>query len=117
MLITVLKSKIHRATITEANLDYVGSLTVDRDLMDKVGMLPFEKVLVANINNGHRFETYLIEGERGSGAMGLNGAAARLGKVGDLVIVLSWAQMEPAEAATFKPSIVVVDEHNRPRKD
>lgn len=114
MLVSLLKSKIHRATITEADLDYVGSLTVDRDLMDAVDLMPFEEILVANITNGERFVTYVIEGERGTGVIGLNGAAARKGRVGDLVIVLAFAQMEKHEAASFKPAIVVVDKDNKP---
>ncbi len=114
MLVSILKSKIHRATITEADLDYVGSLTIDRDLMDAVGLLPFEEILVANISNGQRFVTYVIEGERGTGVMGLNGAAARKGQVGDLIIVLAFARMERDEAASFKPAIVVVDKDNKP---
>jgi aspartate 1-decarboxylase len=114
MLVSVLKSKIHRATITEADLEYVGSLTVDRDLMDASGLLPFEEVLVANISNGERFTTYVIEGERGSGVMGLNGAAARKGRLGDLIIVMAFARMEEQEAASFKPAIVIVDKDNKP---
>lgn len=114
MLVSLLKSKIHRATITEADLDYVGSLTVDRDLMDAVGLMSFEEILVANITNGERFVTYVIEGDRGTGVIGLNGAAARKGQVGDLVIVLAFAQMEKHEAASFKPAIVVVDKDNKP---
>lgn len=116
MLVSILKSKIHRATITEADLDYVGSLTVDRDLMDAAGLLPFEEILVANISNGERFVTYVIEGERGTGAMGLNGAAARKGRVGDLIIVMAFASMEKHEAASFKPDIVVVDKDNKPTR-
>ncbi len=107
------KSKIHRATITEANLNYEGSLTVDRDLMDAADLLEFEKVQVVNINNGSRLETYIIEGERGSGIMCLNGAAARLGEQGDKVIVISYASMPDQEARALVPRIVIVDDNNR----
>ena len=114
MLLTVCKSKIHRATITHASLDYVGSLTIDRELMDRARLIPFEMVHVANINNGERFETYVIEGKRGSGIIGLNGAAARKGQIGDLIIILAYALMDPTEAASFKPAIVHVDKNNKP---
>lgn len=114
MLITVCKSKIHRATVTAASLDYAGSLTIDRELMDRANLIPFEMVHVANINNGERFETYVIEGKRGSGVIGLNGAAARKGQIGDLIIILSYALMDPTEAAMFKPAIVHVDKNNKP---
>lgn len=113
MLLTMMKSKIHRATVTEACLHYKGSLTLDRDLMDAAGMLEYEQVHVLNINTGDRFVTYVIEGERGSGVVCLNGAAARLGQPGDLVIAITFAQMETEEAAAYKPVIVHVDEHNR----
>ena len=116
MLITVCKSKIHRATITEASLDYVGSITIDADLIRLADLIPFEKVMVANINNGERFETYVIEGEAGSGVIGLNGAAARKGNVGDLVIIIAYGHIEKTEAAVFKPAIVHVDSNNRPVK-
>jgi len=116
MLITVCKSKIHRARITDASLDYVGSLTIDGDLMRLADLIPFEKVMVANISNGERFETYVIEGEAGSGIIGLNGAAARKGQIGDLVIIIAYAQMDKVETASFKPALVHVDEANRPRK-
>ena len=113
MMLTMFRSKIHRATVTEANLNYAGSLTLDRDLMDAAGMLPYEQVHVLNINTGDRFITYLIEGKRGSGVVCLNGAAARLGQPGDLVIKLTYAQMTPEEAQNFKPTRVLVDEKNR----
>jgi aspartate 1-decarboxylase len=113
MLLTMMKSKIHRATVTEACLHYKGSLTLDRDLMDAAGMLEYEQIHVLNINSGDRFVTYVIEGERGSGVVCLNGAAARLGQPGDLVIALTFAQMDAQEAADYKPVIVHVDEHNR----
>jgi len=116
MLITVCKSKIHRATITDASLDYVGSLTIDGDLMRLADLIPFEKIQVANINNGERFETYVIEGEAGSGVIGLNGAAARKGQIGDIIIIIAYALMDKAEAARFKPAVVHVDENNRPRQ-
>ena len=110
---TLCKSKIHRATLTGADLHYEGSLTVDRDLMDAADMLEFEKVQVVNVNNGARLETYLISGERGSGTIQLNGAAARLGMPGDLVIVISYAEYEEAELEGFSPRLVFVDARNR----
>ncbi len=113
MLVTMMKSKVHRATVTEADLNYRGSLTVDRDLMDAAGMLEYEQVHVLNINTGDRFVTYVIEGERGSGVMCLNGAAARLGQPGDLIIALAFVQMDASEAAEHHPVIVHVDENNR----
>jgi aspartate 1-decarboxylase len=106
MIIEVLKSKIHRATITQANLNYIGSISIDEDLMDAANFIEFEKVQVVNINNGERLETYVIRGERGTGVISLNGAAARKAQVGDLVIIVSFAQMEFEEAKKFKPSIV-----------
>jgi aspartate 1-decarboxylase len=112
MLLTMLKSKVHRATVTEANLEYKGSLTLDRDLMDAADMLEYEQVQVLNINSGDRFTTYIIEGERGSGVVCLNGAAARLGHPGDLIIALTYAQMEREEAAAYHPIVVHVDEKN-----
>jgi aspartate 1-decarboxylase len=114
MLITICKSKIHRATVTEADLNYVGSITIDLDLMKKADLLPFEKVQVANITNGERFETYVIEGEAGSGVIALNGAAARKGTVGDKVIIIAYGQVDREEAVGFRPSIVHVDDDNRP---
>ena len=114
MLRTLCKSKIHRATLTGADLHYEGSLTVDRDLMDAADLLPFEKVQVVNVNNGARLETYVIEGARSSGTIQLNGAAARLGMPGDLVIVISYASFTPEElAAGFTPRVVFVDAANR----
>ncbi|MBN2172076.1 MAG: aspartate 1-decarboxylase [Candidatus Krumholzibacteriota bacterium] len=114
MLVTICKAKIHRATITEANLQYEGSLTVDRDLMDEAGLFAYEKVAVVNINNGSRLETYIIEGGRGTGVVCLNGAAARLGAPGDRVIIIAYAHMSPEEAASFQPRLVHVDDRNRP---
>ena len=110
---TMCKSKIHRALLTGADVHYEGSITLDRDLMDAADMLPFEKVQVVNVNNGARLETYVIEGERGSGTIQLNGAAARLGVVGDHVIVISYADYDESELEGFEPKIVFVDEHNR----
>lgn len=105
--------KIHRARVTEANLDYEGSLTVDALLLEASGILPYEKVQVIDITSGERFETYAIPGEPGSGAIGLNGGAARLGKVGDLVIIISYALVAAEELAAFRPRIVLVDNDNR----
>ena len=110
---TLCKSKIHRATLTGADLHYEGSLTVDRDLMDAADMLAFEKVQVVNVNTGARLETYVIEGERGSGVVGINGAAAHLVHPGDLVIIISYAQVTDAEARALKPRVVHVDRDNR----
>lgn len=110
---TMCKSKIHRAVLTGADLHYEGSLTLDRDLMDAADILPFEKVHVVNVNTGSRLETYVIEGERGSGTLQLNGAAARLGAAGDHVIVISYANYEEAELDDFEPKLVFVDEKNR----
>ena len=110
---TMCKSKIHRGVLTGADLHYEGSLTLDRDLMDAADILAFEKVQVVNVNNGSRLETYVIEGERGSGTIQLNGAAARLGAVGDHVIVISYADYEDAELAGFEPRVVFVDDRNR----
>jgi aspartate 1-decarboxylase len=113
VLRTMFKSKIHRATVTHADLHYVGSLTVDLDLMEAADLLPGEQVAVVDVTNGSRFETYLIAGVRGSGVIGVNGAAAHLAAVGDLVIVISYAQLEDAEARTFQPTVVHVDAGNR----
>ena len=115
MLITVCKSKIHRATITDANLNYVGSITIDSELMRRADLIEYEKVQVANISNGERFETYVIEGKAGSGTIGLNGAAARKGSIGDLIIIIAYGHLEKEEAATFKLAFVHVDKDNRPR--
>jgi aspartate 1-decarboxylase len=109
----LMKSKIHRATITSTDLHYEGSLTVDEDLLDAADLLPHERVQVVNINNGARFTTYVIPGPRGSGVMQLNGAAARLGIRGDLVIVISYGVFTAVEAERHSPRIVLVDDHNR----
>src|SRR6187397_3247174 len=108
MQIEVLKSKIHRAVITEANLNYIGSITIDEDLMDAANIIENEKVQVVNINNGERLDTYVIKGKRGSGVCCLNGPAARKAAVGDVVIIIAYAAMDFEEAKTFKPSIVFV---------
>ena len=113
MEIEILKSKIHRAVITEANLNYVGSLTLDEDLMDAANMIENEKVQVVNVNNGERLETYIIKGKRGSGIVCLNGPAARRGMVGDVVVVISYALMDFEKAKTFRPFIVFPKEGNR----
>jgi aspartate 1-decarboxylase len=113
MTIELLKSKIHRATITEANLHYIGSIGIDEDLMEAANLIEFEKVQVLNINNGERLETYVIKGERGTGMISLNGAAARKAVAGDLVIIAAFAQMTPEEAKTFKPAVVFPDNHNK----
>src|SRR6476661_10688230 len=113
MQIEVLKSKIHRATITEANLHYVGSLTLDEDLMDAANFIENEKIQVVNVNNGERLETYIIKGRRGSGTVCLNGPAARRGAVGDIVVIISYAAMEFEEAKSFKPWICFPKEGNR----
>lgn len=113
MWINVLKSKIHRVKITQAELNYVGSITIDKDLLDAANMIVGEKVQIVNNNNGQRFETYTIEGVRGSGTICLNGAAARLAQVGDIVIIMSYAILEFEEAKTFKPWVVFPDENNK----
>ncbi|MHC1776189.1 MAG: aspartate 1-decarboxylase [Lentimicrobium sp.] len=113
MTIEILKSKIHRAVITEANLHYIGSIGIDEDLMEAANLIEFEKVQVLNINNGERLETYVIKGERGSGMISLNGAAARKAVAGDMIIIAAFAQMTPEEAKSFKPSIVFPDSHNK----
>jgi aspartate 1-decarboxylase len=115
MVRTMLKSKIHRATITEADLSYEGSLTIDGHLMEMANILPYEMVYVYNINNGERFETYAIEGEAGSGIMCLNGAAARKGMPGDLIIVTTFVGLAAAELEHHQPQIVYVDSQNRPK--
>ena len=111
---TMMKSKLHRATVTEANLNYVGSITIDEDLMDAANIWANEKVQIVNNNNGARFETYVIKGPRGSGVICLNGAAARQVQPGDTVIIISYAGMTEEEARTYKPSIVILDENNAP---
>ncbi|GIH75563.1 aspartate 1-decarboxylase [Planobispora longispora] len=113
MLRTMLTSKIHRATITQADLHYVGSITIDEDLMDAAGLLPGEQVHVVDIDNGARLVTYAITGPRGSGVIGINGAAARLVHQGDLVIIIAYGQMDDAEARIFRPRVVHVDRENR----
>src|SRR5580693_1414969 len=113
MEIEVLKSKIHRAVITEANLNYIGSLTLDEDLMDAANFIENEKVQIVNVNNGSRIETYLIKGKRGSGVCCLNGPAARQGAAGDIVIIISYATMDFEEAKKFKPSLVFPKEGNK----
>ncbi len=113
MLLTMFKSKIHRAVITEANLNYVGSITIDEALLEAANIIEGEKVQIVNNNNGERIETYAIPGERNSGTICLNGAAARKCQPGDVVIIISYAQMTPEEAKTFKPVTVFPDENNR----
>jgi aspartate 1-decarboxylase len=110
---TLLKSKIHRARVTDANLNYEGSLTIDADLMEQADILPYEKVDIANISNGHRFSTYAIEGQRGSGEIALNGAAARLGEVGDLLIILTYITLSEKEISEHTPIMLYVDETNQ----
>ena len=109
MFIEVVKSKIHRVTVTEANLNYIGSITIDEDLLDAANLIANEKVSIVNNNNGERFETYIIKGERGSGVVCLNGAAARKAQPGDIIIVMSYAMLDFEEAKTFKPSVVFPD--------
>ncbi len=113
MLLTIFKSKIHRVKVTQAELNYVGSITVDSDLLEAANMLEGEKVHIVNINNGERFETYTIAGVKGSGSICLNGPAARKVQVGDMVIIISYAQMTPEEATNFTPTIIFPDAHNR----
>ncbi|MFI3289014.1 MAG: aspartate 1-decarboxylase [Rikenellaceae bacterium] len=114
MMIEVLKSKIHRVTVTQANLNYVGSITIDEELLDAANLIAGEKVAIVNNNNGERFETYIIKGERGSGCICLNGAAARRAQIGDVIIIISYAQMEFEDAKSFKPWVIFPDtETNR----
>lgn len=113
MNITVLKSKIHRATLTGADLNYEGSVTIDKNLMEAADIMPYELVHIVNINNGQRFETYAIEGPPGSGSVCLNGAAARMGHVGDLLIILSYCSLPQDEAASIRPKMVKVDSKNK----
>lgn len=113
MFLTMFKSKIHRATVTEADLNYMGSITIDEALIEAAGMLPHEKVQIVNTNNGARFETYVIKGPRDSGVICLNGAAARLVQPGDLVIIISYAIMDSNEAKSYRPTVVMVDGQNR----
>ena len=109
MLVHIVKSKIHRVTVTEANLNYIGSITIDEDLMDAVNIIVNEKVSIVNNNNGERFETYVITGKRGSGIVCLNGAAARKAQPGDIIIIMAYAMMEMEEARVFKPAIIFPD--------
>lgn len=110
---TLMKSKLHRATVTQADLDYIGSITIDRDLMDVADLLPHERVQVLDVTNGARLETYVIEGERGSGVIGINGAAAHLVHEGDVVLIVSYADLDDAEARTWQPTVVLLDADNR----
>ena len=113
MLVHLLKSKIHRAQVTAANLEYEGSLTIAEDLMERTGLFPYERILCGNLANGERFETYVIPGERGSGAIVLNGATARLGKVGDRLTIMSFAAMDPDSAKRWQPRMIVLGEKNQ----
>ena len=113
MLLTIFKGKIHRATVTEANLNYMGSVTIDQTLLEASGILPGEKVQIVNNNNGNRLETYVIAGERNSGVICLNGAAARLVHVGDTVIIIAYALMSEEQATTFQPKVAMVDTTNK----
>jgi len=113
MYITLFKSKLHRGTITEANINYVGSITIDVELLEKSDILPGERVQVVNVNNGERFDTYTIEGERGSGVICVNGAAARLVQIGDKVIIISYAMLDKKEAPQFKPKVLMLDDGNK----
>jgi len=116
MLLQVFKSKIHRVKVTQADLNYIGSITIDEELLEAANILEGEKVQIVNNNNGARLETYVIRGERGSGVICLNGAAARMVQVGDIVIIISYAYMTPEEAKTFSPLAVFPDENNRIKK-
>jgi aspartate 1-decarboxylase len=116
MLVTICKSKIHRVKVTKADLNYEGSITIDEKLLKAADLLPYEKVQVVNLNNGERFETYILVGKAGSGIICLNGPAARLGQKGDLLIVISYCHMESGEAKKYKPTIVYVDDKNRMTK-
>ncbi|WP_205504251.1 aspartate 1-decarboxylase [Rufibacter psychrotolerans] len=113
MQIEVLKSKIHRAKVTQAELHYVGSITIDEDLLDAANMVPHEKVTIVNVNNGERFETYIIKGERGTGTVCLNGPAARKVQVGDVIIIISYALINFADARAHEPTVIFPDQHNR----
>jgi len=113
MFRTMMNGKIHRARVTEANLNYVGSITIDQDILDAVGMVPNEKVQIVNNNNGHRFETYIIPGERGSGVCCLNGAAARLVHKDDVVIIISYALVAEEKVAMHRPKVAIMDENNK----
>ncbi len=113
MYLNMLKSKIHRATVVQSELDYVGSITVDEDLMEASGIYEYEKVQIADVDNGNRFETYVIAGKRGSGMICLNGAAAHMVNIGDKIIIMSYAQMTPEEVKDNKPKVVFVDDDNK----
>jgi aspartate 1-decarboxylase len=113
MQVHLLKSKIHRAQVTAASLDYEGSLTIAEDLMEKAGLLPYERILCSNLANGQRFETYAIKGERGSGTIGLNGAVAHLGRIGDRLTIMAFTEVESANAKTWKPRVIVLGKKNR----
>jgi len=113
MIITMLKSKIHRATVTEADVDYVGSITIDEDLLDEAKILEYEKVQIVDVNNGARFETYTIKGKRGSGIICLNGAAALCSNVGDKIIIMAYAEMTPEEAKANAPTVLFVNDDNK----
>jgi aspartate 1-decarboxylase len=115
MLLTLLKGKIHRATVTQCDLNYEGSISVDAALLERAGILAHEQVDVLNINNGERFTTYALAAAAGSGVIGINGAAARLAQKGDLVIIVAYARMEEAEAKTFQPRVLLVDSNNKPQ--
>ncbi len=117
MQITVLKSKIHRARVTGASVDYEGSMTIDADLIAKVGMVPYEKILVGNMGNGERFETYVIAGPAGSGVVELNGATAHLGKIGDQLTIMSYALIDSSAGPEWKPKVVVLNEQNGIKTD
>ena len=112
MLLTMLKSKLHRGAVTGASLHYEGSLTISADLAEQIGLLPYEKILVGNMGNGERFETYVIYGKRGAGVIELNGATAHLGKIGDRLTIMNFGSYTPEEAAVHKPRILVLNEHN-----
>ncbi len=114
MQITLLKSKIHRAVVTQADLNYIGSITIDQALLEKSGIVEYEKVQIADINNGNRFETYVIAGKKNSGLICLNGAAAHCVDIGDNIIIMSYAQLDEQEAERHKPTVVFVDENNKP---
>lgn len=116
MMISVCKSKIHRAVLTDKNLNYVGSITIDADLMKRADIVPWEKVQIINVNTGERFDTYVIEGKPKSGIIALNGGAARKGEVGDLLIIVAYGLIDKAEASAFKPAVVHVDKNNKPSK-
>jgi aspartate 1-decarboxylase len=114
MLLTMMKSKIHKATITDTLLDYEGSISIDEELIEKANMLPYEKVQIVNLNNGERIETYIIKGKRGSREIMLNGPAARKGYKGDKIIIITYAEMEEKEALNFKPLVLILDDNNNP---